>query len=81
MTYTKEQTDYINAHGGVIYDDGMIYITYKACRKLCKDYFTKDIDRKNYVWLIPGTILLKENVHFIRVNNLKPTGSWDDEYF
>ena len=71
MTYTKEQTDYINAHGGVIYDDGMIYITYKSCRKISKDYFAKDInDRKNYVWLIPGMILLKENVHFIRVNNL-----------
>lgn len=63
--YTDYQREYITAHGGVIDDAGYITITYKAFRKIRKDYACRDhVDRKRHVWLIPGPVLLIEGKHF-----------------
>lgn len=65
MKFTDFQMDYIANHGGVIDDDGHITITYKAFRKIGKDFACRDhVDRKRHVWLIPGSVLLIEGKHF-----------------
>ena len=70
MTYTKEQAEYITAHGGDIDKTGHIRITYKSFRKIGKDYANRDLFDKRHVWLIPGSVLLIEGVHFTLVKNM-----------